>query len=293
VDIDGVFSGGGVKGFALIGAYEALEARGFRFKRLAGTSAGALIAAFIAAGFTSKEMIEIMDETDLTDLLDGRKTILPYSWMKWILLYWRMGLYKGETLEKWIADRLNQKGIRTFADLPHERLRIVASDLTNGTILILPDDLPKYGIDPLHFSVAKAVRMSVSIPYFFEPVMLKTKEGKQVVVDGGVLSNFPIFLFDDEGVKKRPVLGVKLSAKQEQKPKKNISNAIELYEALFQTMKEAHDARYISKRHAKNIVFIPIKNVLSTEFSLKEAEKKKMIAYGREKTEQFLKTWTY
>ena len=203
-----------------------------------------------------------------------------------------MGLYKGEKLEQWIAEQLNKKRVYTFADLPHERLRVVASDLTNGTMLILPDDLPKYGIDPLRFSVAKAVRMSVGIPYFFEPVRLKTEGGKHIVVDGGLLSNFPIFLFD-EGRKKRPVLGIKLSARQGQKAKKQINNAIELYEALFQTMREAHDERYISRRHEKNIIFLPVKHVVATDFSITAEEKKKLISFGKERTEQFLKTWTY
>ncbi|KHF31124.1 Patatin-like phospholipase [Anoxybacillus sp. BCO1] len=193
MEIDGVFSGGGVKGFALIGAYEAIEEKGFRFKRLAGTSAGALIASFIAAGFTSKEIVDMIEEMNLMDFLDERHTIIPYAWLKWLVLYWKMGLYKGEKLERWIAEQLSKKGVYTFADLPHERLRVVASDLTNGTMLILPDDLPKYGIDPLRFSVAKAVRMSVGIPYFFEPVQLKTDEGKHIVVDGGLLSNFSDF----------------------------------------------------------------------------------------------------
>lgn len=60
--IDGVFSGGGMKGVALVGAYEALEKRGFRFKRLAGTSAGSIIASFIAAGYTSAEIRQMMEE---------------------------------------------------------------------------------------------------------------------------------------------------------------------------------------------------------------------------------------
>ena len=77
-----------------------------------------------------------------------------------------MGLYKGERLEKWIAEKLRSRGIRTFADLPDQSLRIIASDLTNSTMLVLPDDLPKYHIDPNRFSVARAVRMSCSIPYF-------------------------------------------------------------------------------------------------------------------------------
>ena len=292
MEIDGVFSGGGVKGFALIGAYEVIEKEGFRFKRLAGTSAGALIASFIAAGFTSKEILEMTEDLNLMDFLDERRTIVPYAWLKWLSLYRKMGLYKGKKLEQWIAEQLSKKGVRTFADLPHERLRVVASDLTNGTMLILPDDLPKYGIDPLRFSVAKAVRMSAGIPYFFEPVRLKTDEGKHIVVDGGLLSNFPIFLFDEDR-KKRPVLGIKLGASQAQKAKKKINNAIDLYEALVQTMREAHDERYISRRHEKDIIFLPIKHVVATDFSMTDEEKKKLISFGKERAEQFLKTWTY
>jgi NTE family protein len=294
MEIDGVFSGGGIKGFALIGAYQAIEAKGLRFKRVAGTSAGSLIATLIAAGFTSEQLIKVVNELNLKDLLDERKIWLPYPITKWILLYWRMGLYKGELFEQWLENVLATKGVKTFADLPKESLYIIASDLTNGRILVLPDDLREYGLNPDAFSVAKAVRMSVSIPYFFEPVKLYSNEGKHIIVDGGILSNFPLFLFDEEKeVKKRPVLGIQLSARLEKKPKKKITNAIELYEALFATMREAHDARYVSRRHEKNIVFLPVKHVVSTEFTIPDEERDQLIEYGRKRTEQFLKTWTY
>lgn len=294
MDVDIVFSGGGVKGFALIGAYQALEEKGMIPKRIAGTSAGSLIAALIAAGYTSDEMIAMIDELDLRKLLDVRKLAVSFPLMKWVFLYWKMGLYKGKMLEEWLERALAAKGVRTFADLPKDRLHIVASDVTNGRLLVLPADLSQYGIDPNTFSVAKAVRMSTSIPYFFEPVKIETPQGACVVVDGGVLSNFPLFLFDDEKqMKKRPVLGIQLSAKLEERPKKNIRNAIELYEALFNAMKEAHDARYISRRHEKNIVFIPIRHVLSTEFAMTTDIRDKLIVYGKQKTEQFLKKWTY
>jgi NTE family protein len=109
-----------------------------------------------------------------------------------------------------------------------------------------------------------------------------------------VLSNFPLFLFDEEKkVKKRPVLGIQLSAKLTERPKRNINNAIQLFEALFSAMKEAHDTRYISRRHEKNIVFLPVENVFSTEFSLTPDIRDRLIQYGREKTEQFLTKWTY
>ena len=97
--IDGVFSGGGIKGFALIGAYAAVEERGFRFKRVAGTSAGSIIAALITAGYTSREMAHIVEEMDMKKFMDLRNTLIPSPLAKWLFIYWRLGLYKGKTLE--------------------------------------------------------------------------------------------------------------------------------------------------------------------------------------------------
>ncbi|ALC92729.1 hypothetical protein AM500_09375 [Bacillus sp. FJAT-18017] len=292
--IDGVFSGGGIKGFALIGAYEAVERRGFRFCRVAGTSAGSIVASLVAAGYTSAEMRGLLDELNLEKLLDSRKLLLPSPLTKWLLLYWKMGLYKGDALEAWIAEKLALKGLRTFGDLPPETLRIVASDLSNGRMVILPDDLPKYGLSPASFSIAKAVRMSCSIPYFFEPVKLTDASGTNILVDGGVLSNFPMWLFDRENVKKvRPVLGIKLSHDPENHPKHKIKNAIQLFEALFETMKDAHDARYIARKHARNIIFIPTSGVLATEFELTEEKKDLLIKHGRDCAEFFFRKWSY
>ncbi|MEH7224809.1 patatin-like phospholipase family protein [Bacillus sp. JJ1566] len=292
--IDGVFSGGGIKGFALIGAYQAIEAKGLTFKRMAGTSAGSLIASLIAAGYTSGEIIDLMEELNLGDFLDQRKALLPTPLAKWLLLYWRLGLYKGDMLEKWIYQKLRAKGVVTFQNLPQGRLRIIASDLTNGRIMVLPDDLERYGIHPASFPVAKAVRMSCSLPYFFEPVRLKDYQGNSIVVDGGVLSNFPIWLFDEEQkLKRRPVLGIKLSGNSQQQKQNKINNAIDMFGALFETMKNAHDTRYISRRHEKNIIFIPIESGLTTEFGLTDEKKQELILVGRTRAESFLRTWCY
>lgn len=290
--IDGVFSGGGIKGFALIGAYRAIEKNGFRFVRVAGTSAGSILAAFIAAGYRSDEILDMMENVDLKYFLDERKSIIPSKLIKWLRIYWKLGLYKGDNLENWIHEKLKAKGVTTFADLKKGSLRVIASDLTNGRMMVLPDDLITYGINPDHFSVARAVRMSCSLPYFFEPVHLNSKEGINITVDGGVLSNFPIWLFDHKN-KKRPVLGVKLSAKAEERPKNKIDNGIELFGALFETMKDAHDARHIASKHEQNIIFIPVEHVLSTEFNLTEEKKNELIQLGEKRTEQFFKRWCY
>jgi NTE family protein len=293
LEIDGVFSGGGVKGLALIGACQAIEERGLQLKRVAGTSAGAIIAAFIAAGYKSTEMKNIMEEMDIKKLLDSNALIsLPF--IKWFRVYYRLGLYKGAALENWIEQKLKARGIYTFADLPEKSLRVIASDLSNGRLLVLPDDLEKYGIAPQTFPVARAVRMSASLPYFFEPVKLRSLEGTSLLVDGGVLSNFPMWLFDRENIKKtRPVVGVKLSHNYLQRPKKKINNAIDLYSALFQTMKDAHDSRYISRKHEKNVIFIPTEGVQTTEFELSNEGKSELFETGKYQGELFLKQWTF
>jgi NTE family protein len=292
--IDGVFSGGGIKGFALVGALQILEKKGFSFERIAGTSAGSIVGAFLSAGYTGKEMQQILSKTDISSLLDPRKTLLHLPFTKWLLLYWKLGLYKGDALEKWIASMLAAKGIVTFADVPYQSLRIIVSDITNGQLVILPDDLDKYGMNPLEFSIAKAVRMSCSIPYFFEPVKLYHERKKSLFVDGSVLSNFPIWLFDSENIKKvRPVLGLKLNTVDSGNAQQEIDNAIELFGALFKTMKDAHDSRYITKKHVKNIMFIPMKGISATDFLLTEKHKEELFDHGRIYAADFLKTWTY
>ena len=292
--IDGVFSGGGIKGFALIGACEEIENKGLRFARVAGTSAGSIVAALIAAGYTSKEIYQLIDEIDLSKLMDARKTIIPFPFAKWLFVYWKLGLYKGNMLEKWLCEKLEAKGLKTFADLPPHALRVIGSDLSNGQMIVFPDDLPKYGISPGSFPIAKAIRISCSIPYFFEPVKIHSRDGINILVDGGVLSNFPMWLFDkDNAPKVRPVLGIKLSSSEYEREKHKIKNAIQLFGALFETMKDAHDSRYISKKHVKNIIFIPTEGFLSTEFELTEERKRALYDLGREKAKQFLKTWGY
>ncbi|MFF5994645.1 patatin-like phospholipase family protein [Lysinibacillus sp. KU-BSD001] len=289
--VDGVFSGGGIKGFAYVGALQVLEERGIQFQRVAGTSAGAILASFIAAGFSVKEIEGILDELDVSTLLDPPKLFFNIPFFKWINLYRRLGLYRGKTLEKWFYQKLATKGVYTFGDLQRGALKLVASDLTNGRMIVLPDDLKKYGIDSKKFPISRALRMSCGIPFFFEPVYLKNGKGESVIVDGGVLSNFPMWIYDN-GHKERPVLGMKLSHNSEEMPPQTIDNAIELFEGLFATMKDAHDKRYISRKHEKNIIFIPVENYSATQFDLDEETKQQLISIGRERTIQFLTTWS-
>ncbi|KGX83654.1 patatin-like phospholipase family protein [Pontibacillus marinus] len=293
--IDGVFSGGGVKAIAFIGALEVVEKKGYQFERVAGTSAGAIMASFIAAGYNSDEIQELFEELQLNKLLDPPKLVdwLPFT--KWLSLYFRMGIYKGKKLEDWIEQKLSQKGIRTFSDLPKDRLKVIVSDLTLGRLVVLPDDLKRlYGLKPRDFSVARAVRMSAGLPYFFIPEKIQGEKERQksIIVDGGLLSNFPVWVFtSDLERRKRPILGMKLSNSADNIPPRVIKNAIDMFQALFITMKQAHDARYVSKSDAVDIIFIPVEKVGTTDFDMSEEDREGLIKLGRGHAEEFLKKW--
>ncbi|GAE24585.1 lysophospholipase-like family protein [Halalkalibacter wakoensis JCM 9140] len=296
--VDGVFAGGGVKAFAFIGALQVMEEKGYEFDRIAATSAGSIIGALIKVGYTSEEIYTLLDQLDLEMFKDERMSILPFTLSKWLLLYFKLGIYKGNAFESWLRDVLAAKGVRTFGDLPKGSLKIIASDLTKGKLLVLPDDLEKYGVIPEKFPVARAIRMSCSIPYFFEPVKIydRGSGGKpSYIVDGGLLSNFPMWLFMDGNPKrwKKPAIGFQLKPELSEMPPKKIKNAVSMYRALFETMASAHDLKYIDEDHAKNIVFIPVLNVKATDFELSDEQKDKLIVLGREETNHFLKKWCY
>lgn len=291
--IDGVFSGGGIKAIALIGALDAVERRGIEFNRVAGTSAGALVAALVAAGYKSKDIETLVDQTDLKQFMDKKKSLIPIPFMNWLKVYWKLGLFKGDALENWIRDALNARGIETFADITEGSLKIVVSDISRGRLVVLPDDLEEYGLLPERFSIARAVRMSCSIPYFFYPITLYNRLGqKSYIVDGGVLSNFPIWLFQrKDRTSIRPILGFQLSSDLEEIPAHRVRNAFEMFYALFETMREAHDNLHISKQDARDIVFIPAQKVSMIDFQLPEETKRSLIDFGFNRTDEFLNRW--
>jgi len=192
----GVFEGGGIRGIGLAGAASAVLDAGYTLTRLAGTSAGALAASLIAAGYSSRELRAEVAAIRWPSLLDG-------TWVSRIPIFGRHlafgrrgGLYRGDRLEEEWDRLLAAKGVHTFADLPPGRLRMVAVDLTHEQGVILPDGLAKYGIDPDTFSVARAARISSSVPFVFQPVEILDRQcsHSSLLADGALGSKFPVEL---------------------------------------------------------------------------------------------------
>ncbi|MCR8642438.1 patatin-like phospholipase family protein [Paenibacillus sp. N1-5-1-14] len=302
--INAVFEGGGMKGIALAGAVNAAQERGYEFHHVAGTSSGSIVAACLAAGYTGAELKQLILATPFHTFLK-RNWFFETKYIGPIIrLLFKKGMYPGEALEQWVRDVLAAKGVRTFGDLAQGQLRIIASDITQGKLLVLPEDIRDYGIDPMKFSVAKAVRMSCSIPFFFDPVMIrkslgsthasKTLQNQSVyIVDGGLLSNFPLWLFDQENTKLNfsPTIGFQLVGKNEISVNP-IKGPISMLQALFSTMMSAHDERYIEKHNLFRTVKIPTLGVQTTDFDIAPAKSEELFLAGHAAADYFFNSWS-
>ncbi|MBT2290661.1 patatin-like phospholipase family protein [Paenibacillus albidus] len=304
--INAVFEGGGVKGISLAGAVTATEKAGRTFNKVAGTSSGSIVASLLAAGYSGKEMSGIIQNTSFASFLK-RGAIYNTAVIGPALRVLIMkGLYSGEALEAWIHGLLMQKGVVTFRDLPHGKLSIIVSDITNGRIVVLPRDLEDYGISPDQFAVAKAVRMSCSIPYFFDPVMLRQSghaaKGKSFaeqfvyMVDGGLLSNFPLWLFDEkkEGLvasgTRVPTVGYQMIGRADPQPHR-IRGPFSMLQALVGTMVSAHDERYIEEEKFVRTVKIPTLGIATTQFEITTQQSDALYAAGLQAGEDFFRNW--
>ncbi|AUX44675.1 uncharacterized protein SOCE26_061420 [Sorangium cellulosum] len=216
-----VLEGGGLRGIALVGSVAALTealARKYKDTRiayLAGTSAGAIVAALLGAGYTPSEILDILGSPEFARLADpveltGVPVVGRYMGMAWGAVT-QLGMLKGDALLALMREKLDAKRVRTFGDLimpgcererdPTHRYKVhlVASDITRGRMLVLPGDInaEQYGVEPDELDVALAVRMSTSFPFVFRPVQLVGRNKvTSYIVDGGLLSNFPVRLFD-------------------------------------------------------------------------------------------------
>ena len=309
---DLVLEGGGVKGAGLAGAVHRL-AQDYTFHRVAGTSAGAIVAAFVAAGLQDR-LDELTVTTDLAGFLDeGRASRLLGRLGNALDLVFHEGIYRGQALRDWIGQTLASEGVHTFGDLrlpgttrrtPTElryRLVVIVSDISRGRMLRLPWDAETLlGVDPDRLCVADAVRASASIPGFFRPwhlpvdAALAHGHAELVLTDGGMLSNFPVDLFDDEA--DHPTFGVKLSARQPlgEQPWFETGDPLHLGKALVETMTNAHDQRYVDQESvASRTVFVDTTGVKATDFTISPETKMGLFDSGLRAAGRFLDGWDY
>jgi NTE family protein len=362
MNYDLVFEGGGAKGMVFVGALEEFFGGGHAFARLLGTSAGAITATLLAAGYTPQEMLNALQEKEngksvfsgfmgepapfspeeirnsairkflkdinlkfvpdfLEDLLDdfiartlaqGPRSRHFFSFVE------RGGWYAADRFVSWLQAKLDtgpwQGGQRAFSHMTLKQffdatgvdLSVVASDTTASRLLVLnhrtAPDCP----------VVWAVRMSMSIPLVWQEVVWGENWGTylghdmkdHVIVDGGMLSNFPIELFisaDPQvthvmGPKKPdpdPVMGLLIDESLPVPPvpqKRGMLVSIEVKPAelrtvqrikhLIDTMTHAHD-KMVMEEFDDLVVRLPAKDYGTIEFDMTDERRQALVTAGQ------------
>ncbi len=273
-EVYGVFEGGGVRGSALVGAVAAAEEQQITFRAVAGTSAGAIVASLIAAGYEASEMQKLLTETNFENFRDAVSPAIHIPLLKWRSAFRHLGLYKGDAFHRWIGEQLSLKltgrrheSIR-FSDLPTPLTVIAADVIRQREEIFSSQDTP-------NIVVADAVRMSMSIPFFFCPV----KFGGGLIVDGGVLSNFPAWVFDAaQGLDPLPILGFRLQ--QEDEPLPTIRNMWDLAKSLVTTVLKTNIRPQISHLSNLHTIELPTVGVKTTDFDISNEKKEELYSAG-------------
>ncbi|BBX96718.1 patatin-like phospholipase family protein [Mycobacterium lacus] len=299
--VDLVCEGGGVRGIGLVGAVDALAAAGYVFPRVAGTSAGAIVASMVAAlqaaGEPLTRLAEVMRSIDYRKFLDrnliGHVPLIGGG----LSLLVSDGVYRGAYLQELLTGLLADLGVRTFGDLrtgeePEQfawSLVVTASDLSRRRLVRIPWDLDSYGIDPDDFSVARAVHASSAIPFVFEPVRVRGATW----VDGGLLSNFPVELFD-RAQPRWPTFGIRLSARPGIPPTRPVYGPVSLGIAAIETLVSNQDNSYIDDScTVRRTIFVPAEDVSPIDFDITAKEREGLYQRGLQAGQEFLKTWNY
>lgn len=370
MEYDLVFEGGGAKGGVLVGAYEIFAQQGHTHGRLLGTSAGAIVAVLLAAGYTVDELLAAMAErengrsvfnTFLADpasvnkdeILDGAIgklmngidfTFIPDFFEKKIdqgiagvlanhekfrhiySFVERGGWYSAENFVPWLENKLNSgssaKGKRAygkmtlaeFYDATGSDFSVIAANIWSGRMLVL-----NHRTAP-NCPVAWAVRMSMNIPLLWQEVKWQKAWGKygsrdivgEAIVDGGMLSNFPIelFLSDEAPVTKvmgpkqgNPVIGflVDDATRPSTLPSSTLES-IELVKSdiapseletvtrinrLLNTMMTAHD-KMVMDEFDHVVVRLPAAGFDALEFDMSDERREALVESGRIAMRKFL-----
>ena len=187
-----VFEGGGMKGLAYIGAMRVLEEKGHLsdIKRVGGTSAGAINALIFALGYSIDEQHEIMRTKDFKEFMDDSLFIGTDLYR----LISNFGWNKGDDFLNWIdeiiEDKLGKKRA-TFQDLIDAKkpaLYMTGTNLTTGYVEYFSAERDA------NMPICEALRISMAIPVYFTAV--RFGPNKDCYVDGGVILNYPVKLFD-------------------------------------------------------------------------------------------------
>ncbi|HOI23388.1 MAG: patatin-like phospholipase family protein [Spirochaetia bacterium] len=325
-----VFKGGGVRGAAYLGAIKYLYDNGLMrsAERVAGTSAGAITAAVLALNFQDfKELKTVADSLDYRrvpaegDLkeedagLVGRRLsarLQSHGLFKnlqcSIRLVQEKGWYSSDYLYQWLRTVIAQsfsvvKEAYSFRDFQNtaihkDKRAFLALYVTGTDISNRKSRVFSYETTP-EMEVALAVRISMSIPLFFEaiPFGYPGTQGLQYFADGGLMWNYPIELFDEARFGRRMAKGVNaeslgffLYTSPQTLKYKEIKGLADYIGALFETLNQVQDQLIpFREKNKGRTVFIDDQAVPMTHFDIQTGDETytKLFDSGYRATKEF------
>lgn len=322
-----VFEGGGVKGIAYVGALEVLDREGILndIERVAGTSAGAMVAVMVALRYSAEEVMQVLGTLNFKDFKDSSRGVLRDT----IRLFKEYGWYKGDYFRNLMAKLIEKKtgnGEMTFEQLDatgqYRDLYLVGADLTTG----LSKVFSVHNQETKTMKVADAARISMSIPLFFAAVR-GGKDNKHLFVDGGLLDNYTVKTFDrqtyladlnnarrteyyekinerlrmqrstsrNEYVYNKETLGFRLDAKEDidmylthEENFKEINGFFDYTKALVTTLIDFQTNVHLHSDDWQRTVYIDTLGVRAIDFDIPQEKKDALVESGKLYTEAYL-----
>ncbi|HEX8546490.1 MAG TPA: patatin-like phospholipase family protein [Cytophagaceae bacterium] len=315
-----IFEGGGIRGLAYPSALAELEKNHFldSVKRVAGTSAGAIVATLYAVGYSPNEMVEIIENLRVKSFADGGFMFFGGTYR----VINNFGWYKSDKLNSWISYLIQAKtgkGNITFSELAalskektiFKELYLTGTDLNNQKAVIFGQDTYP------NMEVRLAVRISVSIPFFFQAPIIDqkgklcvTKEEKEkgtVFTDGGIIANFPLKIFDNEkyinkhgdsssvfndrslGFRLDDDLQVEYDKKQKGLAPQKINDIKDYIEAFYIIVIENLNRQSLTKEDWERTVSIKTSGIGPRIRRLSKTEVDTLLANGREGALEYVK----
>ncbi len=307
-----VFEGAGIRGLAYAGAIAELERRDMlvQIEKVAGTSAGATTALMLALGYTSAEIMELISETHFKEFNDGQYFFIGGLFRTKNQFGW----YRSERINKWLENVILFKTadanitFQQMRKMGYKDLYITATSLNRQKMIVLSkDSYPD-------MKVKDAVRISMSIPLYFQPAFMDSMgrvyedfdedKNLDIVIDGGLVGNFPIFIFDSldngERVPNPETLGLRIDSDRQIESDKNsrelspikIKNIADYLESLYIFTIENLNRTELTDADWARTVSISDANIGPRIKNLSRAEKQSLIVSGRSSMHDFIEEHT-
>jgi len=270
-----IFSGGGVKGYLFLGVYKYLEEHNLidNVKSIAGTSIGSLFALCFVLKYSFEDLYKIFTKINLMENIDAFSGDIFTKFMS------KYGIESGENMVRiskiFIRYKTDNENI-TFKELyEYSKIELkISATCVNDMNCVIFDHISHPDV-----KVVDVVRMSVSIPFFFEPV---TFDGK-LYVDGGLTNNYPIEVYRDEI---KETIGFLITNKNSDTVEK-IEN-VEQY-ILFILKSTLSYIDYCKMKEYKKNTILLYDDTNGLNLSLSLETKDQMIKIGYDKTHDFFK----